>query len=91
MNGLELLSALITNNAISEANRVGFGSAIAVVLLVISLGPIIAFLTRTMREEAAMTTVATPELPTAASTPRKRRRIRWRRIAHARVPDRSWP
>ena len=36
---------------ISESNRLGFGSAIAVVLLVISLGPIIAFLTRMMRED----------------------------------------
>ena len=50
-NGLELLSTLITNNSISESNRVGFGSAIAVILLLISLGPIILFLTRTMREE----------------------------------------
>jgi multiple sugar transport system permease protein len=50
-NGLELLSTLITNNSISESSRVGFGSAIAVVLLVISLGPIVVFLTRTMREE----------------------------------------
>ena len=32
-NGLELLSTLITNNSISEASLVGFGSAIAVVLL----------------------------------------------------------
>ncbi len=51
-NGLELLSTLITNNSISESNRIGFGSAIAVVLLVISLGPIIAFLRRMMRDEA---------------------------------------
>jgi multiple sugar transport system permease protein len=50
-NGLELLSTLITNNSISESSRVGFGSAIAVVLLVISLGPIITFLVRMMREE----------------------------------------
>ena len=50
-NGLELLSILITNNSISEANLLGFGSAIAVVLLVISLVPIIIFLTRTMRED----------------------------------------
>jgi multiple sugar transport system permease protein len=50
-NGLELLSTLITNNGISESNRVGFASAIAVVLLLISLVPIIAFLARTMREE----------------------------------------
>jgi multiple sugar transport system permease protein len=48
-NGLELLSTLITNNSISESSRVGFGSAIAVVLLVISLGPILVFLIRTMR------------------------------------------
>ncbi len=50
-NCLELLSTLITNNSISESSRVGFGSAIAVVLLVISLGPIVAFLVRTMRED----------------------------------------
>ena len=48
-NGLELLSILITNNSVSEASLVGFGSAIAVVLLVISLGPIIGFLSQTMR------------------------------------------
>ena len=50
-NGLELLSILITNNSLSEASLVGFGSAIAVVLLVISLVPIVTFLTRTMRED----------------------------------------
>jgi multiple sugar transport system permease protein len=50
-NGLELLSILITNNSISEANLIGFGSAIAVVLLVISLVPIVIFLTRTMRAD----------------------------------------
>jgi len=51
-NGLELLSILITNNSVSEASLVGFGSAIAVILLVISLGPIILFLSRTMRTAA---------------------------------------
>jgi multiple sugar transport system permease protein len=48
-NGLELLSTLITNNSISEASLVGFGSAIAVVLLVISLGPIVLYLSRVMK------------------------------------------
>lgn len=48
-NGLELLSILITNNSISEASLVGFGSAIAVILLLISLVPIIVFLSRMMR------------------------------------------
>src|SRR5207245_11763581 len=51
-NGLELLSILITNNSISEASLVGFGSAIAVVLLLISLGPIIVFLSRVMRTQS---------------------------------------
>jgi len=51
-NGLELFSILITNNSISEASLIGFGSAIAVVLLVISLGPIVLFLSRTMRAQA---------------------------------------
>jgi ABC-type sugar transport system permease subunit len=48
-NGLELLSILVTNNSISESTRVGFGSAIAVILLVVSLGPIITFLSQAMK------------------------------------------
>jgi ABC-type sugar transport system permease subunit len=51
-NGLELLSTLITNNSISEASLVGFGSAIAVVLLVVSLVPIVLYLSRVSREAA---------------------------------------
>jgi multiple sugar transport system permease protein len=51
LNGLELLSTLVTNNIIGETSRIGFGSAIAVVLLVVSVGPIIAFLVRALREE----------------------------------------
>jgi ABC-type sugar transport system permease subunit len=48
---LELLSTLITNNAISESDRIGFGSAIALILAVVSLVPIVGFLIMTMREE----------------------------------------
>ncbi|RZS87518.1 carbohydrate ABC transporter membrane protein 1 (CUT1 family) [Motilibacter rhizosphaerae] len=44
-NGLELLSVLITDNIIGEASRIGFGSAIAVILLVISLAFIVPYLT----------------------------------------------
>jgi ABC-type sugar transport system permease subunit len=51
LNGLELLSVLITVNIVGESSRVGFGSAIAVVLLLISIGPIIFYLYRTMREQ----------------------------------------
>jgi multiple sugar transport system permease protein len=51
LNGLELLSTMVTNNIIGETSRIGFGSAIAVVLLVIAVGPIISFLVRALREE----------------------------------------
>lgn len=43
-NGLELLSVLITNNIVGEIKRIGFGSSLGVVLLVISLIPIGIFL-----------------------------------------------
>ena len=42
-NGLELMSVLITDNIIGEASRIGYGSAIAVVLLSISVIPIVIF------------------------------------------------
>jgi len=50
-NGLELLSVLITESIIGEATRIGFGSAIATVLLVISLGVIIPYLVVALRRE----------------------------------------
>jgi ABC-type sugar transport system permease subunit len=46
MNGLELLSVLVTNNIVGEASRLGFGSAIATILLLVSVGPIVVFLRR---------------------------------------------
>ena len=52
-NGLELLSVLVTQNIVGESQRIGFGSAIAVILLFISVGPIILYLTRALREERA--------------------------------------
>jgi ABC-type sugar transport system permease subunit len=53
-NGLELLSVLVTDNIIGEASRVGYGSAIAVILLTVSLVPITIFLwTRFRGEEAS--------------------------------------
>jgi multiple sugar transport system permease protein len=52
-NGLELLSVLVTNNIIGEASRLGFGSAIAVILLVISMASILVYLIQTFRSEAA--------------------------------------
>ena len=46
-NGLELLSVLITNNIVGEIKRIGFGSGLCVVLLVIALVPITIFLWQT--------------------------------------------
>jgi multiple sugar transport system permease protein len=50
-NGLELLSVLVTANIVGEASRIGFGSAIAVILLLTSLGFVIVYLTQIIREE----------------------------------------
>jgi ABC-type sugar transport system permease subunit len=49
-NGLELLSVLVTDNIIGEASRVGYGSALAMILLVIALVPIIIFVARAFEE-----------------------------------------
>ena len=49
-NGLELLSVLVTDNIIGEASRIGYGSAIAVILIVISIVPIIVFVWNSFQE-----------------------------------------
>ncbi len=50
-NGLELISAMITQYITGPANRIGYGSALGVVLLVISLVPITFFLVQQFRKE----------------------------------------
>ena len=45
-NGLELISALVIQNLVGEGQVIGVGSALAVVLLVISLVPITFYLSR---------------------------------------------
>jgi multiple sugar transport system permease protein len=50
-NGLELIGTLVTSNVIGEASRIGFGSALATIMLVISLGFITIFLATVMRGE----------------------------------------
>src|SRR3954462_9668579 len=49
-NGLELLSVLVTDNIIGEASRIGYGSSIAVVLIVVSIIPIVVFVWNTFQE-----------------------------------------
>jgi ABC-type sugar transport system permease subunit len=50
-NGLELISALVIQNLVGEGQVIGVGSALAVILLVISLVPIIIYLSRTFKQE----------------------------------------
>jgi len=49
-NGLELISTLVTANVVGEASRIGFGSALATIMLVISLVFITIFLWTTMKK-----------------------------------------
>jgi multiple sugar transport system permease protein len=51
-NGLELLSILVYDNIVGEASRIGYGSALAVILLVISIVPIVSFVAHTFRSES---------------------------------------
>lgn len=50
-NGLELLSVLVTQNIIGEASRIGYGSAIATIMLVISTVFIGIYTVNVFREE----------------------------------------
>ena len=50
-NGLELISALVIQNLVGEGQVIGVGSALAVILLVVALIPIVSYLTRTFGKE----------------------------------------
>lgn len=49
-NGLELLSVLVIQNLVGEGQVIGVGSALAVLLLIVSLIPIVIYLVRTFRK-----------------------------------------
>lgn len=50
-NGLELIGALVAQNVVGEATRFGFGSALAVIMMVISSVFIVIYLRIVFREE----------------------------------------
>lgn len=50
-NGLELISTLVTNNIVGEASRIGFGSALATIMLAISSVFVVMYLRIALREE----------------------------------------
>jgi len=49
-NGLELISTLVTQNVIGEASRVGFGSALATIMIAISTVFIVIYMIQVVRE-----------------------------------------
>jgi ABC-type sugar transport system permease subunit len=50
-NGLELISALVIQNLVGEGQVIGIGSALAVILLVVALIPIVTYLSRTFGKD----------------------------------------
>ena len=50
-NGLELIATLVTANVVGEASRIGFGSAMATIMLLISSVFVVAYVSNVMREE----------------------------------------
>jgi multiple sugar transport system permease protein len=50
-NGLELISALVTQNVVGEASRIGFGSALATIMLLISSVLVFIYLRIAMKED----------------------------------------
>ena len=50
-NGLELISTLVTSNVVGEASRIGFGSAMATFMLLISSVFVVFYLRAVMREQ----------------------------------------
>ena len=70
-NGLELLSVLVTDNIIGEASRVGYGSSIAVILIVISIVPIVVFVWNSLPGALGMTSAAVTTRPVAEAARRR--------------------
>jgi multiple sugar transport system permease protein len=50
-NGLELLNVLIYENVAGEASRIGYGSALAVILFIVTMLVILPYLYRTFRKD----------------------------------------
>jgi multiple sugar transport system permease protein len=50
-NGLELIATLVTANVVGEASRIGFGSAMATIMLLISSIFVVVYVSIVMREE----------------------------------------
>ena len=50
-NGLELIATLVTSNIVGEASRIGFGSAMATMMLIVSSVFVVLYLRILMREQ----------------------------------------
>ncbi len=86
LRGLELLSVAVTQNIVGETQRIGFGSTLGVILLVISLVPISIFLYAGVPPGGTMTALtssrpAAPPAGPAKTGPARARGPRLGRIA----------
>ncbi|HVD21931.1 MAG TPA: sugar ABC transporter permease [Lapillicoccus sp.] len=50
-NGLEIIAALVTQNVVGEASRIGFGSALATIMLLISSVFVVIYLNVVMKDD----------------------------------------
>ena len=97
-NGLELISALVIQNLVGEGQVIGVGSALAVILLVISLVPIIVLPVPHVRKGQrgmSIATIATAPARRQARRPPGRHASRptgqrgKRALRHPHLPDRD--
>ena len=87
-NGLELISTLVTNNIVGEASRIGFGSALATIMLAISSVFVVIYLRIALRRRTTDEPPSSPRRSTACRTdrpsqPSTGRRKGPRRFLHA--------
>ena len=90
-NGLELIATLVTQNVVGEASRIGFGSALATIMLLIS--PVLIVDLPAHRDEGGRAMTDHDAAPASAPTAtrghaRGRPAAGRRRIAAARLPHR---
>ncbi len=72
-NGLELIATLVTANVVGEASRIGFGSAMATIMLAISSVFVAIYLAIVMREGRGPVTTTAPAPTRPAGTPTRSR------------------
>ena len=83
-NGLEIIAALVTQNIVGEASRIGFGSALATIMLVISSVFVVIYLN--VRDEGSQVSTATStDRPSATGPAGSEEKLRHRPLTPQRM------